>query len=414
MSLIALLLLLAAPASAKNKVQHKAVEAPTWAVPTVSVAIGTVTDMKAGDGVLVLAGQEGVAAVDAAGTVLWSTPLPWAMVRNVAIDGEEVAFTAWTLAGIEDKGKALNAWASGELMDKFQVEGATVGLLGAGGALAWSIEASDDLPLAPPGLADGVVVVNCGKRVVTYGRADGAEIGRFDMPGTQMSSGMFAGVFDHATRGEVVPVGDSLFTSFFSFFVKLDRQGNLVDKEFKAGLTPYVDITCGPVQLDDLLVFGTTGDTQVESGFFSMRDDMKNQWKTWSSDKSSGCGDMVTDGERVYASSNFWVMALDAKGKLVWESVNKKGGLFPSQNRGIRYVGSFGARKTYGDLLVVGGGRVFVGTDNGHDVITVLDAATGEYVKTIDVNETLVSMTVVGDRLAVATDQGLHLMDLGS
>jgi outer membrane protein assembly factor BamB len=94
--------------------------------------------------------------------------------------------------------------------------------------------------------------------------------------------------------------------------------------------------------------------------------------------------------------------------------VNKKGGLYPSANRGIRYIpgSSFGTRKSYGDLLVVAGGQVYVGTDNGHDVITVLSAEDGSYVKTIDVGETLVSMAVVGDRLAVATDAGLHLLDV--
>jgi hypothetical protein len=143
-----------------------------------------------------------------------------------------------------------------------------------------------------------------------------------------------------------------------------------------------------------------------------MKDNMKNKWKTWSSDDQSGCGDLVVADDLVIASSNFWVMALNEKGKLEWESVNKKGGLYPSANRGIHYVGNFGARKSYGDLLVAAAGHVFVATDNGHDVITVLDASDGAYVKTIDVNETIVSMAAVGDRLAVATDAGLRLMDL--
>lgn len=400
------------PALAKNKVRHDEVIAPTWAVPSVEVSIGTITDLEVIGDRLVLAGQEGIAAVDANGAVAWSVPLPWVMVRNLAVDDQGIAFTGWTLAGIEDKGKALNAWASGKLLDRFQIESATVGYLGPDGALAWQVDAVDPLPLSPPGLAGGVVGVNTGKHVAVHARTDGSVVGSAELPGANQQGGMFAGVYDHATRGEVVAIGDHFYSSFFSHFVKVDLQGTLVEKEFMAGLTPYVDITCGPVQLGELIVFGSTGDSNVQSAFFAMKDNLKNKWKTWSPDEQSGCGDLVLDGDRVYGASNFWVFALDEKGKVVWESVNKKGGLFPSQNRGIRYIGNFGARKSYGDLLVSGGGKVFVATDNGHDVITVLDAAKGGYLHTLDVNETLVSMAVVGSRLAVATESGLKLMDL--
>lgn len=411
----AVALLLVSTALAKNKVRHDDVVPPQWAVPAVDAHIGTVTDMKAAGDLLVLGGQEGVAAVDASGAVKWATPLPWAMVRNVAVDGTGVAFTDWTLGGIEDKAKALNLWASGKLLDKFEVTATTVGALGQDGALLWSHEAAEKHPIAPPGLGTDAVVVNLGTQLVAYGRADGAEVGRSEMPGTQLSGGMFKGVFDHGTRGEVVPVGDGFFTSFFSYLVRTDAHGAIQDKEFKAGLTPYVDITCGPVELGDLLVFGTTGDTNVANAFFAMKPDMKNKWKLWSPDKISGCGDIAVAGDVVVASSNFHVLAIDDKGKIAWDAVNKKGGLYPSSNRGVRYVGNFGARKTYGDLLVVGGGRVFVGTDHdNHDVLTVLDVGSGEYVHTIDVNEPIVSLAVVGSRLAVATETGLHLMDIGA
>jgi hypothetical protein len=404
--------LAAAGAEAGTKVRHKLVVPPTWSVPTVAVDIGTVTHMKATPGGLVLAGQSGVASVDAAGVVRWSTPLPWAMVRMVDADADGVSFTAWTLAGLEDKGKALNAWASGQLLDRFQVEGAVVGHLSADGTPTWQVDALDALPLAPPGATGGVVGVNTGKHVVVYSRADGSVVGSSELVGANLQGGMFKGVYDHATRGEVVPLGGSLYTSFFSHFYKVGLDGAIVEKEAAAGLTPYVDITCGPVELGELVVFGTTGDANIRSNLFAMRDDMKNKWKTASPDEQSGCGDMVRDGDLVYASSNFTVFALNEKGKLEWESVNKKGGLYPSANRGIRYIGNIGARKTYGDLLAVGGGKVFVATDNGHDTITVLDAADGSYVHTLDVAETLVSLATLDGKLAVATTSGLHLMDL--
>jgi outer membrane protein assembly factor BamB len=405
---------LAGSALAKEKIRHDAVEAPAWAVPTVSVDIGLVTSMVANQDLLVLGGQKGIAAVGPDGAVRWTTPLPEAMVRNLALEGGEIAFTAWTLAGTEDRAKALNLWASGKLLDKFDVTGATVGVLAGDGAVKWQVDALDQHSLAPPAITAGIVAINTGEHVVVHDRGTGAVIGSSALPGAKQHDGPFAGVMDHATRGEVVPVGDHLFTSFFSTFVKIDQKGALVEKEFMAGMTPYVDVTCGPVLIDGLIVFGSTGDANFASNVFAMQDNMKNKWKTASPDESSGCGDMVVDGDRVYASSNFWVFAMSPKGKIEWESVNKKGGLYPSANRGIRYIpgSSFGTRKSYGDLLVVGNGKVYVGTDNGHDVITVLSADDGSYVKTLDVNETIVSMAVIGDKLAVATESGLKLLAL--
>lgn len=409
--MISLLLALVAPALAKSKIQHADVQPPQWSVTAVDAQIGLVTGMVAGEGMLVLAGQKGIAAIAPDGVVRWTTPLPEAMVRDVTVSADGVAFTAWSLSSVEDKAKALNAWAAGKLLDKFEVQGASVGFLGPDGALRWSVGAEDQHPLAPPGLAPGVVAVNTGEHFTVYDQADGSQRGGTKLPGNH--TGAFAGVYDHATRGEVVAIGDAFFTSFFSFLFKFDTSGNLLDKEFGVGLTPYVDITCGPVSMGGLVVFGTTGDSQMRSHLFAMKPDMKNRWKLPSPDQQSGCGDMVRDGDRVYATSNFWAFAVDDKGKLEWESVNKKGGLYPSANRGVRYVGNFGARKTYGDLMVVGGGRMYVATSNqGHDVLTVLDADKGTYVRTIDVNETIVSLAVVGDSLAVATPAGVHFMAL--
>jgi len=396
------------------KVRHSEVVAPAWAVEQVSADIGVVTHMKSDGELLVLAGQRGVAGVGADGSVRWSVALPEVMVRNVAVDAQGVAWTGWNLAGVEDKWKAFNGWASGKLVDKMVVEGATAGALGRDGQVLWSTDALEERPLSPPGLGADTVGVMTGESLTVLRRADGSVVNRGDIKSGYKAFSDLSGVLDHGTRGEVVPVGSDFFTSFFSFLFRFDQQGLLQDKEFMAGLTPYSDITCGPVQLGDLLVFGSTGDSQVASAFFAMKPDMKNKWKTWSPDKQSGCGNIAVAGDRVYASSNFWVIALDGKGKIDWQAVNKKGGLYPSSNRGVRYIGNFGACKTYGDLMVVGQGRVFVATSNqGHDTLTVLDADKGSYLQTIDVNDTIVSLALVGARLAVATPGGLKLLDLG-
>ncbi|MCK6507062.1 hypothetical protein L6R53_27430 [Myxococcota bacterium] len=414
-ALLPALLLLASPAAlaGKVKVRHSNVVAPTWAGEVVGVDIGVVTHMRTDGDLLVLGGQRGVAGVGADGTVRWTVTLPEVMVRNVEVDAAGVGWTGWTLAGVEDRWKAFNAWAGGQLVDKLEVGQAEAGAISRDGQALWSSDQVGLRPLSPPGLHTGTLAVMTGEDFVVLDRATGAPVGRGGLKSGYDAFPGLSGVLDHITRGEVVPVGDGYFTSFYSTLFHFDQAGALREKEVMAGLTPYVDITCGPVQTGELLVFGSTGDSNVASAFFAMKSNMKNKWKTWSPDKQSGCGDIVVDGDRIYAASNFWVFSLDDKGKVKWQAVNKKGGLYPSANRGIRYIGNHGMRKTYGDLMVVGQGRVYVATANGHDVLTVLDAEDGSYVQTIDVNETIVSLAVVGDRLAVATPQGLRLMDLG-
>lgn len=397
----------------KTKVQHTNVVAPRWSVESVALDIGLVTHMKSTSDSVVVAGQRGVARIDASGAVLWTVELPEVMVRNVAVDEAGIAWTGWSLVGIEDKGKALNAWAAGKLLDKKIVEDATVGAVGLDGTALWTVPAKEQRPLSPPGLTAGTVGVMTGESVATYQRTDGAEAGSTSLKSGYAAFPGLSGVLDHGTRGEVVAIEGNFFTSFFSMFFKVSSTGSLIDKEAMAGLTPYANITCGPVQVGELLVFGNTGDSQINPAFFAMKPNMKNKWKAVSPDTQSGCGDLEVVGDTVYAASNFYVMAIDGKkGKVEWASVNKKGGLYPSANRGVRFIGNTGARKSYGDLMVVGGGKVFVAADNQGDVITVLDAEKGKYIETLDVKRTLVSMAVVGDSLVVATEAGLGLHPL--
>ena len=140
---------------------------------------------------------------------------------------------------------------------------------------------------------------------------------------------------------------------------------------------------------------------------------MKGTQKVSIPDSSSGVSTLLVDGDSLLVASNFYVFPMNKKGKIAWESVNKKGGLYPSQARGLRYLKGFPVRKSYGDLVATDGTRIWVAADNGHDVLTVLDRASGAYIETLDVNLGIVSLAVVGDRLAVATGQDLRFLPVG-
>lgn len=394
----------------KNKIQHTNVVDPAWSGSAVDVGVGQLTGLVQHGGVLYVAGQSGIAAVDATGAVTWKLDLPPQMLRLITVDDKGIAFTAYSVQGV-DPAEGFSRWAWGKMGDVPEYSDATVGLVNTDGTLAWSVANAEQTAVSPPGLADTAIGVMGQGTFAVYGRTDGALKGSASIPMVGAKLPGVKGMLAQATRGQPAVIGDAFFATYFGTLLKVDFNGALVEKESMVGLTPYVDITCGPVKLGDTVIFGTTGDTNVTNMFFAMKDTMKNKWKATSPDTSSGCGSLVLDGDRVIAASNFYVSAIDEKGKVEWTSVNKKGGLYPSSYRGIRYLNSwFGIRKSYGDLVVTNGTNVFVGTDNSGDVITVLDGATGAYVKTISVKEPMVAMAIVGDKVAVATEKQLKFL----
>jgi len=198
--------------------------------------------------------------------------------------------------------------------------------------------------------------------------------------------------------------GDAFYTGLFSHLFKIDLNGNFVDKSWGNGLTPYGSVTCGPVVYQDMVLFGNSGDSDVPNMWFGVNEKMKGTAKMGSVDTNSGCSQAIVDDVGLLMVSNFTVVSIDKKLNFPWESINKKGGLYPSELRGLRYArGASPTRKAYSDLAVSDGKRIYVSSDNGHDVVTVLDRASGAYIETLDVNETIQALAPIGGKLALAT-----------
>lgn len=412
-----LTMLALAPAEAKNKVRHDEVVAPAWVGSPADPGVGPLSGMVAAGDVLYVAGQTGVAALGPDGAVKWKVELPPVLVRNVSVDDRGVAFTGYSVAEV-DLAKGLYAWAGGGgLGDVYTYRDATVGAVSLDGTLAWQIPSDDQTALSVPGLSPDAVAVMRGITMVIYDRATGRELGRDQVPMVTLGLKAAEGMLSQAPRAKPVFKDGSFYSSYMGTIWKVDAAtGTIQEKEFNAGLTsPFVDVTCGPIFVGDALAFGTTGDTNVGNAYYGLKPEkLKTDWKMASPDKISGCGAIVPSGDGgAIVASNFQVLKLNDKGKVEWESVNKKGGLYPSSYRGIRYVNSwFGVRKSWGELVVTDGSSVYVSADNSGDVVTVLDGASGAYVRTIDVKTPIVSMGVAGGKLAIATETDVRFVPL--
>lgn len=410
--LLAALVLLPGIAEAKtNKVSHASLSAPVWRSQG-SPAVGQVTDVEVHDGTVYVAGSDGIAAVSPAGEVRWTLALPAAAFRKIDADENGVAFTAVSVAGVE-AASGFRAFALGSLGDVPTFEGASIGLVSPTGTLTWQVASEIQSPLSAPGLSPTSVAVMRGKDLIVVDRGDGHTLGVADIKYVGEDSKFFAGFFSVGHRGQPVWYDGAFYSSFYGYLIKTDASGGGRETAIGPLFHPFFDVTTDPVVFAGMLLAGNSIDPEKGNTYFGVDSKLATNFNEATPDKNSGTGSIAVVGDRAYLASNFYVWAIDPKGHVKWESVNKKGGLAPSSGRGVRYtsgMGGIGFRKSATDLLAADANHVFIATNNAGDVITVLDAKTGAYVRTIDVKEPIVALALVGDALAVATDHELRFL----
>lgn len=409
--LLALLLALPSHAGTTKLKPGDRSEAPVVGTPVSLAAIGAVTHLDVQGGTIYLAGQKGVAAVGADGTVKWTLDLGPALQRYVDADATHVAFSSFEVAGV-DPGAGLKKFMLGELGDTPTFANTKVGLASTDGQLVWTVDAMEQSAVSPPALSPSSVGVMLGGDFAAHDRGDGHQLGGTHLKFVGENAKFFAGMFANATRMQPLVQGDSFYGSFWGYLLRAGLDGNEIRTATGKGLTAYGSITCGPTPFGDLLVIGNTGDELTRNNFFAVKSDLDDKWRLASKDLESGCGSMAVAGDTLVIATNFWAFGVSAKGKEQWVTVNKKGGLYPSSNRGVRYHHGMGTLKSHGELLAATAEKVFIATGYGsEDTITVLDAATGERTAVWNVGpDPIVSMAIVEGKLAVATTTSLRFV----
>lgn len=397
--------------------------------------IAPITSLKVHGGILYAAGCDGLAALDAEGRLLWVLPLPTAGVRLVDADDEGVAFTAFDPTGVERGAIKSAIW--GHLLDKPTFGNATVGLVSAKGGLLWTAESSEQSQLSPPALGRTSLAVVRAKSWCVLSRKDGKELGRDSIFPS-------LGGLNESQAGQIGCVKPLFLDGFYymshlNFLKQVDETGIEKESSRSFGLTsPFENITAGPVLFDGKLVFGNGPmDKEARPLLFAATPSLKDAWKTRLDDLKSfftrldtvnrsvtAPADIVPAKDALYVATNFIVYRFDAKGDKVWGVINEKGGLYPGSRRGVRFPAApkvlgiaitdyrWCFRKAPGAQLVATDGQVFVVTQHAKkDALTVLDAKTGAYVRSITFpQDQIAEMVLFGDHLALATSDGLKFI----
>lgn len=459
-------LTLAAGGALADKLQHGPITEPeiVATVDAKTLRIGALTHAVENGGILYVAGEDGVAAISAEGKPQWAARLPHADVRLIAADGNGIAFVAQTPTGAEPG--AMAKFMKGDLADVPDFQGATVGLLDKGrrGAVLWTATLETENRIAPPGLAGATVAVSDGPTLALFDRISGSQVTRVKtFPGYLAGFWAFKGV----TRNAPVFANDSYYVAFHTELSRVDAAtGKENWRQSNHGLmSPFLNITAGPVVWGDKIAFGNSGYSRAEAINNTSRifvGDMDGE-QVWNDrfDQDSGIASLTVRGDRLYVASNFWVAAYEGNGKKVKEvwlhkTATEDGAIMFSRLRGIRYyLRSKSAQVTEAALLAVFGGsdsddiatRVAYGNclaaDDRHvylssagrgeykinkmllalgyfdrqvvkvggpEVITVLDANTGQVVASLDAKGLIFDLLLLGPNIATYDAETIRIL----
>jgi len=409
-----MLSLLAGPVFAA-KVEHTNIVEPKPASPAPPdlAAIGQPTRLIGRGDTLYIAGVKGIAAVAADGRLLWSTPLDPTGVREIEVDDAGIAYTGYEIVG----GKS-SVWSFlGELPKKLDFAPSIIGMLAPDGTKTWQATGPASR-ISAPCLTPASVAVLLGQTFQIYSRTDGkVTISKVDLDPAMLANEYAGRMF----RPRPLYVDGNFVGGYFYKIYRLGPNGEEQEVDSKN----KTNVVAGPILYKGNLLIGSYSTTQagdVNESLVTMletKGQFKKVLRKEIADDHSATGDIVVDGDTIYASSNFTVSAIDSvEGKRIWDVQGNDGALTNSSMRGVRFVRNFGYRYWGGQLMVLAGDHLYLGTrrevskKTWADVITVLNKKDGSYVKTIDVKKDIVDMEVWGDRLVLATEDGLKYLAL--
>ncbi|MDB4980171.1 MAG: hypothetical protein JWM82_923 [Myxococcales bacterium] len=376
--------------------------------------LGEVTSMRVANGKLYVGAQKGLASLDASGKVLWQVVLPAVTVRLIDADAQSVAVSSYSVVGL-DTAEGTKAFFLGNLGNEPKYANAVVALFSEGGKPQWAVNTPEQTALSAPALSPVSVGVSCGTSFAVFQRANGSVVAPPMADTSGFLGGLAKGMISQAMRNRPVVFKNSFYVGFFNQLGKFDFAGKQLWLQGGFGLfSPFENITVGPLVVEDkVLVFGTDRSQGNPGNVFGADAEPSKEFKEVVKDGGSDPGSLTVVGDHFFLATNFTVTRFQDDGDKDWTAENKKGGLYPSSFRGVRYVDSLATRRSAGDQMVATDDAVFVTSSHDNkDVITVLSAKSGDYVHTLNVGKPIVELAIFGDKLAVASFDGIDLLPL--
>lgn len=371
--------------------------------------IGNLTAVKVGNDVIYVAGQKGIAAIKQDMSVVWELQMPEVSVRLLNVTDQGIVSSAYLFQGKE--GQLLSAFSS--LWDKMTFVNLSVNLISKAGQLVWSTPLKASSMLSVPEAGKGVVAVASNDSLYIFDISTGKINAQ-----TYCNEKFLLGksIKEHAIPNKPLITDDAIITAAPFKLTKIDFKGKLMEAKEQFGVFQTLPImTVAPVVLNGKIIFANSaiGPKNTKDGtsrIYCVDGKLDKDWDSFVDvNGQTGVSSLVKNSSQVFLATNYSVSSFNAKGKKLWENAKKIG---MPELRGVRYPGlgsNLGYKVSGGNFL--GATEKYVYLASGMKAkkvwtnqILVLDAKTGKPVKTIDVDNQVVDMDIMGENLVMITE----------
>lgn len=372
--------------------------------------IGNYTSVRVDNGIVFVAGQQGIAALKAADmSVLWVKPLAETTYRLIEVDKQGIIYSAYLYEG--KKGQLLSAFAS--LWDKVFFSELTVGRFDLSGREQWTTKLKANSKLSSPAIGENIVAVSSNDSLYTFDIATGKLKTQ-----TYCNEKFLLGksIKDHAIPNQPLILNNAIINAAPFKLTKISTDGKILESKEQYGMLQSLPVmTVAPVSFSNLIFVANSpvGKKNTKEGtarLYCINDDLDKKWDSFVDvNGQTGVSSLVKNSSQLFVSTNGAVLSFNAKGKKLWE-YNKKIGT--PDLRGVRYPGmgsTLATKVSHGKFLVAGEKYVYLASGlkvkkNWTNQILILDAKSGKMIKTVDVDATVVDMDLSGEELIIITE----------
>lgn len=372
--------------------------------------IGNYTSLRVGNGTVFVAGQQGIAALNAADmSVLWVKPLAETTYRLIEVDKKGIVYTSYLYEG--KKGQLLSAFAS--LWDKVFFSELTVGRFDLNGTELWTTKLKANSKLSSPAIGENIIAVSSNDSLYTFD----ITTGRLKTQ-TYCNEKFLLGksIKEHAIPNQPLIHNNAIINAAPFKLTKISTDGKILESKEQYGMMQSLPVmTVAPLSFSNLIFVANSpvGKKNTKEGtarLYSINEDLDKKWDSFVDvNGQTGVSSLVKNSSQLFVATNGSVLSFNAKGKKLWE-YNKKIGT--PDLRGVRYPGmgsTLATKVSHGKFLVAGEKYVYLASGlkvkkNWTNQILVLDAKSGKMVKTVDVDATVVDMDMLGEDLVIITE----------
>lgn len=372
--------------------------------------IGNYTSVRVSNGTIFIAGQQGIAALNATDmSVLWEKALAETTYRLIEVDKQGVVCSSYLYEG--KKGQLLSAFAS--LWDKVFFSELTVVRFDMSGRELWTTKLKANSKLSCPAIGENIVAVSSNDSLYTFDIASGKLKTQ-----TYCNEKFLLGksIKEHAIPNQPLIQNNVIINAAPFKLTKISTEGKMLESKEQYGMMQSLPVmTVAPLSFNNLIYIANSpvGKRNTKEGtarLYCINEDLDKKWDSFVDvNGQTGVSSLVKNSSQLFVATNGSVLSFNAKGKKLWE-YNKKIGT--PDLRGVRYPGmgsTLATKVSHGKFLVAGEKYVYLASGmkvrkNWINQILVLDAKSGKMVKTVDVDATVVDMDLLGEDLLIITE----------